>query len=130
MKPREVLALCREKEVRAIDLRFCDFTGTWQHVTIPASKLEEDTFEEGLGFDGSSIRGWQAVNESDMILVPQAETAMLDPFATIPTLGLICTIQDPITREDYSRDPRNIARKAILYCKGPASRMNVLSDRG
>jgi glutamine synthetase len=118
MKPREVLALCREKEVRAIDLRFCDFTGTWQHVTIPATKLEEDTFEEGLGFDGSSIRGWQAVNESDMILVPQAETAMLDPFATIPTLGLICTIQDPITREDYSRDPRNIARKAILYLQG------------
>ena len=115
MTPREVLALCREKEVRAVDLRFMDFPGLWQHFTIPATKLEELTFEDGLGFDGSSIRGWQAVNESDMILVPQAETAMIDPFATIPTLGMICNIQDPITREDYSRDPRNVARKANNY---------------
>lgn len=115
MTPREVLALCREKEVRAVDLRFMDFPGLWQHFTIPATKLEELTFEDGLGFDGSSIRGWQAVNESDMILVPQAETAMIDPFASIPTLGMICNIQDPITREDYSRDPRNVARKANNY---------------
>ncbi|MGC4007211.1 MAG: glutamine synthetase beta-grasp domain-containing protein [Pirellulales bacterium] len=115
MTPREVLALCREKEVRAVDLRFMDFPGLWQHFTIPAEKLVEDTFEDGLGFDGSSIRGWQAVNESDMILVPQAETAMIDPFAAIPTLGLICNIQDPITREDYSRDPRNVTRKAVDY---------------
>ncbi len=115
MTPREVLALCREKEVRAVDLRFMDFPGLWQHFTIPATKLEEITFEDGLGFDGSSIRGWQAVNESDMILVPQADTAMLDPFASIPTLGMICNIQDPITREDYSRDPRNVARKANNY---------------
>jgi len=115
MTPREVLALCREKEVRAVDLRFMDFPGFWQHFTIPATKLEEITFEDGLGFDGSNIRGWQAVNESDMILVPQADTAMIDPFATIPTLGMICNIQDPITREDYSRDPRNVARKANNY---------------
>jgi glutamine synthetase len=115
MTPREVLALCREKEVRAVDLRFMDFPGLWQHFTIPATKLEEITFEDGLGFDGSSIRGWQAVNESDMILVPQADTAMIDPFASIPTLGMICNIQDPITREDYSRDPRNVARKANNY---------------
>jgi len=115
MTPREVLALCREKEVRAVDLRFMDFPGFWQHFTIPATKLEEHTFEDGLGFDGSNIRGWQAVNESDMILVPQADTAMIDPFATIPTLGMICNIQDPITREDYSRDPRNVARKANNY---------------
>ena len=117
MKPKEVLAYCREKNVKAVDLRFMDFPGVWQHFTIPVGKLNEDVFEDGLGFDGSSIRGWQAINESDMIVVPQADTAVLDPFAAIPTLSLICNIQDPITREDYSRDPRNIARKAVNYLK-------------
>ena len=117
MTPREVLALCREKEVKAVDLRFMDFPGLWQHFTIPAAKLDEDTFEEGLGFDGSSIRGWQAINESDMLVMPQPDTAFLDPFTTIPTLAMICNIQDPITREDYSRDPRNVARKAVNYMK-------------
>ena len=117
MTPREVLALCREKEVKAVDLRFTDFPGTWQHFTIPISKLDEDIFEDGLGFDGSSIRGWQVVNESDMLVIPQADTAFVDPYARIPTLVMICTIQDPITREDYSRDPRNIARKAVNYLK-------------
>jgi glutamine synthetase len=118
MKPREVLAMCREKEVKAVDLRFTDFLGAWQHFTIPVGKLEEDTFEDGLGFDGSSIRGWQAINESDMLLVPVPDTAVVDPFATIPTLSIICNIQDPITRADYSRDPRNVARKAVNYLKG------------
>jgi glutamine synthetase len=118
MTPREVLAMCREKEVKAVDLRFADFLGAWQHFTIPVGKLEEDTFEDGLGFDGSSIRGWQAINESDMLLVPVPDTAVVDPFATIPTLSIICNIQDPITREDYSRDPRNVARKAVNYLKG------------
>jgi glutamine synthetase len=118
MKPREVLAMCREKEVKAVDFRFTDFLGAWQHFTIPVGKLEEDTFEDGLGFDGSSIRGWQAINESDMLLVPVPDTAVVDPFATIPTLSIICNIQDPITREDYSRDPRNVARKAVNYLKG------------
>jgi glutamine synthetase len=117
MKPREVLAMCREKEVKAVDLRFVDFLGAWQHFTIPVGKLEEDVFDDGLGFDGSSIRGWQAINESDMLLVPVPGTAIVDPFAQIPTLSLICNIQDPITREDYSRDPRNIARKAVNYLK-------------
>ncbi len=117
MKPKEVLALCREKDVKAVDLRFMDFPGIWQHFTIPANKLTEDVFEDGLGFDGSSIRGWQAINESDMILVPQPETAVLDPFTSLPTLNMICNIQDPITREDYSRDPRNVARKAVNYLK-------------
>ena len=117
MKPREVLAMCREKEVKAVDLRFTDFLGAWQHFTIPVGKLEEDTFDDGLGFDGSSIRGWQAINESDMLLVPVPETAVVDPFATIPTLSIICNVQDPITREDYSRDPRNVARKAVNYLK-------------
>ena len=117
MKPREVLAMCREKEVKAVDLRFVDFLGVWQHFTIPVAKLEEDTFDDGLGFDGSSIRGWQAINESDMLLVPVPDTAVVDPFATIPTLSMICNVQDPITREDYSRDPRNVARKAVNYLK-------------
>jgi glutamine synthetase len=111
------LALCREKNVKAVDLRFMDFPGIWQHFTIPVDKLEEDVFEEGLGFDGSSIRGWQAINESDMLVIPQPETAALDPFTTLPTLSMICNIQDPITREDYSRDPRNVARKAVNYLK-------------
>jgi len=107
--------MCREKDVKAVDLRFMDFPGLWQHFTIPVSKLDEDVFEDGLGFDGSSIRGWQAINESDMLLLPQPETAMIDPFTALPTLTMICNIQDPITREDYTRDPRNVARKAVNY---------------
>ena len=117
MTPQEVLALCREKNVKAIDLRFMDFPGLWQHFTIPVGKLDESIFSDGIGFDGSSIRGWQAINESDMLVVPQPETAAIDPFCELPTLMMICNIQDPITREDYSRDPRNIARKAADYLK-------------
>ncbi|MDY0167583.1 MAG: type I glutamate--ammonia ligase [Thermoguttaceae bacterium] len=117
MTPKEVLALCREKDVKAVDMRFMDFPGLWQHFTIPVGKLDEDVFEDGLGFDGSSIRGWQAINESDMLVVPQPETAMIDPFTELTTLSMICNIQDPITREDYSRDPRNVARKAVNYMK-------------
>ena len=82
--PKEVLALCREKNVKAVDLRFMDFPGLWQHFTIPVNKLDEEVFEDGLGFDGSSIRGWQAINESDMLVVPQPETASLDPFCDDP----------------------------------------------
>ena len=117
MTPKEVLALCREKDVKAVDMRFMDFPGLWQHFTIPVDKLDEDVFEDGLGFDGSSIRGWQAINESDMLIVPQPDTAMLDPFCKMPTLSMICNIQDPITREDYTRDPRNVARKSVNYLK-------------
>ncbi len=115
MTPKEILAYCKEKDVKAIDFRFMDFPGLWQHTTIPVTQLDEDTFEDGLGFDGSSIRGWQAINESDMLIMPQPETAFLDPFTELPTLNIICNIQDPITREDYSRDPRNVARKAVNY---------------
>ncbi len=117
MTPREVLALCREKAIRAVDFRFMDFPGLWQHFTIPVEKLDEEVFESGLGFDGSSIRGWQAINESDMLVVPQPDTAFVDPFTAMPTLVLICNIQDPLTGEDYSRDPRNVARKASNYLK-------------
>lgn len=117
MTPQEVLALCRERDVKAIDFRFMDFPGVWQHFTIPVGKLDEAVFEEGLGFDGSSIRGWQTINESDMLLVPEPDTAVLDPFTVLPTLAMICNVQDPITREDYTRDPRNVARKAVNYLK-------------
>ena len=117
MTPQDVLALCRERGVKAVDLRFMDFPGLWQHFTIPVAKLDEEVFEDGLGFDGSSIRGWQAINESDMLLVPQPDTAVIDPFCELPTVSMICNIQDPITREDYTRDPRNVARKAVNYLK-------------
>ncbi len=114
MTPREVLALCREHEVQAIDLRFMDFPGTQKHFTIPLSALTEESFEVGFSFDGSSLLGWQAINESDMLIVPQAETAFVDPFMK-QTLTMTCNIQDPITRADYARDPRNVARKAENY---------------
>ncbi len=117
MTQQDVLALCRERDIKAIDFRFMDFPGLWQHFCIPVGKLDESLFEEGLGFDGSSIRGWQAINESDMLLVPDAETAFVDPFAQMPTMVIICNVQDPITREDYTRDPRNIARKGVNYLK-------------
>lgn len=117
MTPKEVLALCREKDIKAVDLRFMDFPGLWQHFTIPVQALTEESFEEGIGFDGSSIRGWQAINESDMLVLPQPDTAFVDPFLQIPTLTMVCNIQDPLTKEDYTRDPRNVARKAINYMK-------------
>jgi glutamine synthetase len=116
MTPREVLALCREREIKAIDLRFMDFPGTQKHFTIPLQALTEESFEEGFGFDGSSMHGWQSINESDMLVVPQSETAIVDPFQK-QTLTMICNIQDPITREDYAKDPRNVARKAERYMK-------------
>src|SRR5947209_6483147 len=117
MTPKEVLTLIREKEVKAIDLRFVDFPGTWQHFTIPPHHLEESTFSDGLGFDGSSIRGWQAINESDMLVIPQAETAFIDPFFKERTLTLVCNIHDPLDKTEYERDPRNVARKAVNYMK-------------
>ena len=117
MTPQEVLALCREKAVKAVDIRFTDFPGTWQHFTVPVDKLDLDAFERGLGFDGSSVRGWQSINESDMLVVPQPDSAVLDPFMEMPTLVLLGLIQDPITGEDYSRDPRNVARKAANYLR-------------
>ena len=94
-----------------------DFPGLWKHLTVPAEMVTEDTFEEGVGFDGSGLRGWQRINESDMLIVPQPETLFIDPFAREVTLGILCNVQDPSTREDYSKDPRNVARKAVNYMK-------------
>jgi glutamine synthetase len=105
----------KSEGVQMVDFRFMDFPGIWQHFSVPAREIDEDVFTEGLGFDGSSIRGWQAINESDMLVKPVAETAFIDPFMAAKTLVLTCNIADPITGEDYSRDPRNIARKAEAY---------------
>lgn len=115
--PKDVLNLIKSADVKLVDLRFMDFPGLWQHFTVPVREIEEDTFEAGLGFDGSSIRGWQAINESDMLVKPVPETAFIDPFFAAKTLVMICNICDPITGEDYTRDPRNIARKAVSYLK-------------
>ena len=117
MTPKEVIKFAKENKTVAVDLKFMDFLGTWQHFAMPMSELNEDLFEEGSGFDGSSIRGWQPINASDMLVVPDAATAVIDPFTSHPTLSLICNIVDPITKEDYSRDPRSIARKAEAYLK-------------
>ena len=114
---KDVLALVAKEDVEVIDLRFMDFPGLWQHISIPARSLNEEFFEAGQGFDGSSIRGWQAINESDMLLKPEAQTAFIDPFFEHKTLVMICNICDPITGADYSRDPRNIARKAEKFLK-------------
>ena len=117
MTPSDVVALAKEKEVKIVDFKFMDLPGMWQHFSIPATELKEDMFEEGLGFDGSSIRGFQAINESDMLLFPDPATAIVDPVCGIPTLSIICNIKDPITLESYTRDVRYIAQKAEKYLK-------------
>jgi len=113
--PREVLEFAKSKGVTTVDFRFMDFVSTWQHFSTPLHELTEEVFKDGLGFDASSIRGWASIHESDMLVVPDAETAFIDPFFKDPTLNVICNIQDPVTRADYSRDPRAIARKAEKY---------------
>ena len=117
MTPKEVLKFTEEKGVEYVDLRFLDFPGLWQHLTVPISELTLQTFENGVGFDGSSIRGWQEINESDMLIIPAADTMILDPFFQHPTISLICDVKDPITRAEYSRDPRSVARKAEVYMR-------------
>jgi glutamine synthetase len=110
--PDEVLGLIRDEDVDIVDFRFCDLPGLMQHFSAPAHELSADAFEEGLGFDGSSIRGFQEIQESDMILVPDPNTAVIDPFRTHRTLNINCFVRDPITLEPYSRDPRYVAKKA------------------
>jgi glutamine synthetase len=117
MTPKEVLDMAKENDAKLVDLRFMDFPGLWQHFSVPIGELEESSFEDGFGFDGSSIRGWQPIHASDMLVIPEADTAKMDPFYAAPTLTLICNIVDPVTREPYTRDPRNIARKADAYLK-------------
>jgi glutamine synthetase len=117
MTPKDVLKLAKEKGIQIVDLRFIDMPGTWQHFSISVGELSENLFSEGIGFDGSSIRGFQAINESDMLLFPDPTTATIDPFPEHPTLVLICDVKDPITGANYTRDPRFVAKKAEEYVK-------------
>src|SRR6201992_3464717 len=118
MTPDDVFKLAKDEEVQYVDVRFCDLPGVMQHFTIPASGLDEDLFESGVAFDGSSIRGFQQIHESDMLLLPDPGTAVIDPFRAHKTLNLTFFVHDPLTGEPYTRDPRNIARKAQDYLRG------------
>jgi glutamine synthetase len=115
--PRDVLSMAQDANAQIVDLRFCDLPGLMQHFSVPIGELDEDSFEFGFGFDGSSIRGFQEIQESDMLLVPDPEGAFIDPFLKHPTLILNCFVKDPVTTEWYSRDPRYVAKKAELYLK-------------
>lgn len=117
MSPKEVIALAKSKDVKVVDLKFCDIHGAWQHFSIPVGELKEDLFEDGLGFDGSSIRGWKGIEASDMLVMPDPATAFIDPFVEAPTISLVCDVEDPVTREPYDRSPRGVARKAEQYLK-------------
>lgn len=138
MDAKGVLQLIKEKGIQIVDFRFTDLPGTWQHFSTPASTLSEDEFEDGLGFDGSSIRGFQVINESDMLVMPDPTTAFVDPTLEVPTLSITCDIADPLTRQPYSRDPRYVARKAEAYLKqtgigdqaffGPEAEFFIFSD--
>jgi glutamine synthetase len=113
----DVAKLAKDAGVKIVDLRFVDMPGMWQHFSIPVEDLDEDLFSEGIGFDGSSIRGFQQINESDMLLFPDPETAYVDPILEIPTLSIICDVKDPVTGKPYSRDPRYVVQKAEDYLK-------------
>lgn len=138
MNPRELLQFASDEGIKMFDLRFVDLPGLWQHFSISANEMEEEMFEEGVGFDGSSIRGFQEIQESDMILIPDAATAFKDPFTAVPTLNIICNVKDPVTLQSYTRDPRHIAQKAENYLKstgigdtayfGPEPEFFVLDD--
>ena len=138
MTPSEVVALAKEHDVKIVDLKFMDLPGMWQHFSLMAGELTEDLFEEGCGFDGSSIRGFQAINESDMLLFPDPTTALIDPVCKVPTLSITCNIKDPITLENYTRDVRHIAQKAEAYLQstgiadtsywGPEAEFYLLND--
>ena len=116
--PSDVLRLVRDHDIEVVDFRFCDLPGLMQHFSVPAHELSEDGFEEGFGFDGSSIRGFQEIQESDMLLFPDPNTAVIDPFTEHATLNLNCFVRDPLTGEPYTRDPRYIVQKAATYLQG------------
>ena len=117
MSPQDVLAFAQENGAKQLDMRFTDIPGLQHHISYPIAMLTEDTFEEGFGIDGASIRGWAAINESDMILIPDPQTAMMDPFYEVPTLVMTGMVKDPITRQSYERDPRHIAQKSEAYLR-------------
>jgi glutamine synthetase len=118
MTAKEAIKFSRENGAKIVDLRFIDLPGLWQHFSIPAEDMTEELFEEGIGFDGSSIRGFQTIDESDMLLFPDPASAVMDPFTKEPTLVVICNVKDPVTGESYTRDPRYVAQKAELHLKG------------
>ena len=138
MTPSDVIALAKEKKLKIVDFKFMDLPGMWQHFSMPISALTEDLFEEGIGFDGSSIRGFQLIHESDMLLFPDPATAIVDPACKIDTLSLVCNIKDPVTLESYTRDVRHVAQKAEAYLKstgiadtsfwGPEAEFYLLND--
>ena len=124
MDPKQVIEFASKNNAKILDLRFTDLPGLWQHVSYPIGELEESSFKEGFGFDGSSIRGWQSIHESDMLLVPDPNTAFMDPFRDTPTLVIICSVVDPITKKPYGRDPRHVAQlaEAFLHKSGVAEK--------
>src|SRR5579862_6003011 len=113
--PKVVLDFAKKEGAKMVDIKFVDTLGTWQHFSMPISELSEDSFSEGLGFDGSSIRGWKSIEASDMLAMPDPDTAFIDPFCLEPTLSLTCTIAETGTKEPYIRDPRGIAQRAEKY---------------
>jgi glutamine synthetase len=115
--PKDAVKFAKDQGVKIVDVKFVDLPGTWQHFSVPVEELSEDVFSEGIGFDGSSIRGFQQIHESDMLLMPDANTVVVDPVCKIPTLSVICDVADPVTHQPYSRDPRYIAHKAEEYLK-------------
>ncbi|WP_204103998.1 MULTISPECIES: type I glutamate--ammonia ligase [Spirulina sp. CCY15215] len=115
--PQEVLKMIQDENIQIIDLKFIDLPGTWQHCSFYQDQIDENSFVDGVAFDGSSIRGWKAINESDMSMVPDSKTAWIDPFYKEKTLSMICSIKEPRTGELYARDPRSIATKAVDYLK-------------
>jgi glutamine synthetase len=117
MTPKDAVAFVKENEAQIVDIRFTDLMGTWQHFSMPVGHFSEDNFSEGLPFDGSSIRGFQAINESDMLLIPDPSSMFMDPFTEIATAVVICKIEDPLTRQPYAKDPRFTAEKAEQYLK-------------
>src|SRR5882762_2722145 len=117
MDRKRVLQFAVDEQVKFVDIRFTDLPGGWHHVTVPINQFTEDTFEGGIGFDASSLRGWAAINESDMLLIPDPSRYWMDPFADEPTVCLIADTVDPITKEGYGMDPRSVARRAESYLR-------------
>jgi glutamine synthetase len=115
MSPKDFFKLAEKHGAEMVDLKFCDLLGTWQHCSFPIDTWDEGTFEDGVGFDGSSIRGWQGIHVSDMLALPDPATAKIDPFFARPTISVIANIVDPVSHEDYTRDPRHVARKGVRY---------------
>ena len=128
--PSDVSKMIKDHEVKLVDFKFTDLPGAWQHFTTTLTEYNEDIFTEGLGFDGSSIRGWKVINASDMLVIPDPSSAWIDIFNAEPTLSLICTIVEPITREPYNRDPRGVAEKAEAYLQSTGHRRHRVLRTG